>query len=312
MKMEEIARLENVDLREVWQSEAGHFTPWLAKPDNLKILGTTIEMELEMLSTEENVGPFRADIVCRNVNDDRLVLIENQLEKTDHTHLGQIITYASGLEATTIIWITAFFTEEHRAALDWLNHISNEDYNFLGIEIELLRIGNSPVAPRFNMVSKPNEWSKTAAGAARRRREGDLSELGELRRRYWTAFKEYLAQKDGTLRIAKPWGHGHIFFPIEYKNARLAANIAPSSSYISVYLNIIGPERESKFEKLFAQRIKIEEEIGPKVKWNDNDNTISVNKTKTNADDENDWENQHAWLEEKLKAFHSVFKPYLS
>jgi len=95
------------------------------------------------------------------------VLIENQLERTDHTHLGQLLTYASGLEAVTIVWIAERFTEEHRSTLDWLNKITDESFRFFGLEVELWRIGNSPAAPKFNLVSKPNEWSHSVAQAAR-------------------------------------------------------------------------------------------------------------------------------------------------
>ncbi|MDF1733853.1 MAG: hypothetical protein P1U37_01120, partial [Minwuia sp.] len=151
-----IGRLESVPLRNAWETEAMNFTPWLAQEDHLGILSDVLGLELELEAQEKAVGPFRADLLCKNVGSDEWVLIENQLERTDHTHLGQLLTYASGLEAVTIIWIAARFTEEHRSTLDWLNRITDESFRFFGIEIELWRIGNSPVAPKFNVVSKPN------------------------------------------------------------------------------------------------------------------------------------------------------------
>lgn len=117
-------------------------------------------MTLELDSTEKGVGPFRADLLCKEPHTDQWVLIENQLEQTDHMHLGQIITYAAGLNAVSIVWIASSFTEEHRAALDWLNEITSESTNFFGVQVELFRIGNSPVAPHFRLASKPNAWSK--------------------------------------------------------------------------------------------------------------------------------------------------------
>ena len=116
--MLELGRLERVDLRDAWKNEATDFTPWLAEPGNLKLLGETLGLTLELQSLEVTVGPYRADIVCR-ADDNTLVVIENQLAKTDHSHLGQIITYAAGLDAVTLVWIASAFTEEHRAAVQW-------------------------------------------------------------------------------------------------------------------------------------------------------------------------------------------------
>ena len=176
MTTPKLARLERVDLREEWKTEAQDFTPWLAQADNLAVLSETLDMELETAGQEPSVGLFRADILCRDTLDDSWVLIENQLERTDHTHLGQLLTYAAGLQTVTIIWVAATFTDEHRAALDWLNEITDERFRFFGLEVELWRIGNSPAAPKFNIVSKPNEWARSASRATRRPRFTDLAE----------------------------------------------------------------------------------------------------------------------------------------
>ena len=165
--MPELERLERVDLRNIRETEAQDFTPWLATEENLSVLADTLHMELELAVQETNVGPFRADILCRNADGGDWVLIENQLERTDHSHLGQLLTYAAGLHAVTICWIADNFTEEHRAALDWLNEITDDRFQFFGLEIELWRIGNSPPAPKFNVVSKPNDWSRSVAEMAR-------------------------------------------------------------------------------------------------------------------------------------------------
>jgi len=164
----ELGRLVRVDLREAWQDEAAHFTPWLAQQENLELLGDALGIGLELEATEQSVGPFAADILCKDPMRDQWVLIENQLEQTDHTHLGQIITYAAGLNAVTVIWIARKFVEQHRAALDWLNEITAEGTDFFGVEVELWRIGeSSAVAPKFNIISKPNAWSKQIAKTPR-------------------------------------------------------------------------------------------------------------------------------------------------
>ena len=179
-----LGRLETVDLREIWTTESGGFTPWLAREENIALLGEAIGLELEVEGQEENVGPFRADILCKDTITDTWVLVENQLERTDHCHLGQLLTYAAGLQAVTIVWIARQFTEEHRATLDWLNEITDDRFNFFGLEIELWRIGESPVSPKFNVVSKPNDWTKTVSTAAKRIETGELSDTRQTQLQY--------------------------------------------------------------------------------------------------------------------------------
>ena len=142
-------------------------------------LGETSGIELERETQEKDVGPFRADICCKDTATDNWVLIENQLERTDHTHLGQLLTYAAGLNAVTIVWIAERFTAEHRAALDWLNEKTDEKINFFGLEIELWQIGDSPIAPKFNIISQPNDWFRAVQKAA----AGDGEILGSMHAR---------------------------------------------------------------------------------------------------------------------------------
>jgi len=140
MSAGKLGQMERVDLREAWVSEAGSFTPWLAREENLTLLGEALRLRLECEAQEKNVGPFRADILCKDADTGQQVLIENQLECTDHSHLGQLLTYAAGLQAATIIWVAAKFIDEHRAALDWLNEITDDRFCFFGVEVELWRI----------------------------------------------------------------------------------------------------------------------------------------------------------------------------
>jgi len=195
--MTSLGRLERIDdIRKVWANEAQDFTPWLAEEDNLRLLGEVIGIELELEGKEKSVGPFSADILCKDTATNDWVLIENQIERTDHTHLGQLLTYASGLEAVKIVWIATKFTEEHRATLDWLNEITREDFHFFGLEIELWRIGDSPVAPKFNIVSKPNDWSNSV----RENVDKDLSDTKLMQLEFWTQFKDFLEEKGVSMR----------------------------------------------------------------------------------------------------------------
>lgn len=148
-KVPALGRLERVTLRAAWDNEATSFTPWLAQADNLAILSEALEMDLAVVGVETSVGSFRADIVCRDHSndhsDDQLVLVENQLERTDHTHLGQLLTYAAGLQTVTLVWIADRFTEPHRAALDWLNEITDERFQVFRFGSRTLENWRQPV-----------------------------------------------------------------------------------------------------------------------------------------------------------------------
>ena len=165
--MPEVARLEPVDLRAVWPNEAGDFTPWLA--ENLEELSKALGIDLELIQREASVGSFSLDIHARDVNQNRTVVIENQLEPTNHDHLGKVLTYAAGYNADVMVWIVKEFRDEHRQALDWLNQRTSEETEFYGIEVRAVRIGDSPAAPVFEVVARPNTFRKrsiTSGGSA--------------------------------------------------------------------------------------------------------------------------------------------------
>jgi len=242
-----LGRLEKVDLREQWKKEDTDFTPWLAREDNMTLLSETIDIELEVQSQEENVGPFRADILCLDTANNHFVLIENQLEKTDHTHLGQLMTYAAGLDAVSIIWIAQKFTEEHRAALDWLNNITDDTFNFFGIEIELYRIGDSPPAPLFNLVSKPNDWTKSVRKTASSQQ---LTETKLLQQEYWQALKEYLLESESKIRMQKPSPQHWNNMAIGRSEFHVSATVNSREKTLGIWLNITGANAKEKFDKL--------------------------------------------------------------
>lgn len=314
----ELGKLEKVDLRNIWTSESEHFTPWLAQEDNLRLLGDTIGIELELEAQEKNVGPFRADILCKDTATDHWVLIENQLEKTDHVHLGQLLTYASGLKAVTIVWISRKFTEEHRAALDWLNEITDDHFNFFGLEVELWRIGNSPVAPKFNIVSKPNDWSKTVAVGATEARNTALTDSKILQRDFWTAFTDFVKEKNSNIKTTKPAPQHWMNIAIGRSGIRLAAvasfwdSVAESFSGHELRAELVLDDNNSKkyFEQLESEKGEIEKEIGEPLTWHNPPDKrmcrIYLRKA-TNLQDKAKWPEQHEWLLSKLELFHKVF-----
>ena len=178
--MVELSKIERVELREVWPNEAADFTPWLA--ENLSQLGEALGLDLDIRGTEVPVGSFSLDILANDIGSDRPVIVENQLGKTDHTHLGQILTYAAGHDAETIVWIAKGFSDEHRAALDYLNGRTGEDTKFFGVVVEVLKIDDSRPAVNFDLVATPNEWRKESA---RNARDGVASKKGDRYRAFF-------------------------------------------------------------------------------------------------------------------------------
>jgi hypothetical protein len=177
-----LGRFDKIRLREAWPSEDGHFTPWLARPENLKLLGEALGFgELQDQQTEVRVGDFRIDILAVDGDGER-VIIENQLEQTDHSHLGQLMTYLAGQQGKgSIVWIAQDFRPEHRAAIDWLNRNTVDDFAFFGVELELWRIDNSPPAPRFKIVAQPNQWTNSLREATPETADPELAERHRIR-----------------------------------------------------------------------------------------------------------------------------------
>lgn len=308
----QLGRLEHVDLRDIWTTEATEFTPWLARPENLAILGEALGIDLELEAQERSVGPFRADILCKDIGTEHWVLIENQLERTDHGHLGQLLTYASGLEAVTIVWIAARFTEEHRSTLDWLNKITDARFRFFGLEVELWRIGNSPAAPKFNIVSKPNDWSHSVAQAARAIDDEQLSETRLAQRAYWAALNPVLDAAGGPVAgNKKPQPQSWMGYSIGRVGFHLGAVMIRPKNQVRAELYISGDQAKAFFGLLKQQKDDIERELGFLLEWEElpsrRDCRISSYLNDADPEKEADWPRQHDWLAKRLNAMHRVF-----
>lgn len=307
-----LGKLQNVDLREIWKTEASDFTPWLALEENIELLGEAIGIELEVEGTEKDVGPFRADILCKDTVTGHWVLIENQLEKTDHTHMGQLLTYAAGLNAVTIAWIADRFTDEHRAALDWLNEITDDRFNFFGIEIELWKIGESPVAPHFKIVSKPNDWTKSVSRGAANVLLDNLTDAKKLQLEYWTAFREFLLENSNKIRPQKPLPQHWTNFAIGRSYFHLSAFLNTRDNQISVGLILTGHDAEAHYFLLHDKKEAIEVEMNAKLDWKEKPGQKEKKIVLSNDWDPKEkslWLDKHLWMKEKLELFHSVFSP---
>ncbi|HPW36829.1 MAG TPA: DUF4268 domain-containing protein [Syntrophorhabdus sp.] len=305
-----IGKLTKVNIRALWKGEATDFTPWLAQEENITALSEAIGIELEVVQQEKNVGPFRADILCRNTLDEHFVLIENQLDRTDHTHLGQIMTYAAGLDAVTVIWIARQFTEEHRATIDWLNRITDEQFNFFGIEIEAYQIGDSLPAPLFQIVSKPNDWSRTVRTAAVSQ---NLTETKSLNLEYWTAMKSYFESKGTFLKNQKPSPQHWSNFALGRSYFWISAIMSVRDNLTRVELSINAENAKELFRKL-KEKYEQEsyEKVDPGLIWDEMpEKKVSMIyiKKEANVTQKSDWKNQHQWYMETLEKFDRFFRP---
>jgi hypothetical protein len=199
--MPDLGNLRRVELRQAWENEALHFTPWLA--ENLSLLGQAIGIELELLEREAEVGDFSVDILASDVARGRKVIIENQLEATDHGHLGQLLTYAAGTGAGVVVWICSAFREEHRQAIDWLNKGFSAGTDFFGVVLELLAVDESRPAVHFRVVASPNDWSRRSSSAA-----AAAEELSPKRAAYQAFFQTLIdrlrAERFTNARVAQP------------------------------------------------------------------------------------------------------------
>jgi Domain of unknown function (DUF4268) len=309
----QLGKLESIPLREAWEHEASQFTPWLAQPENIELLSEALGIELEITAREQSVGSFSADILCKDAATGQTVLIENQLERTDHTHLGQIITYAAGLNANTVVWISASLREEHRAAIDWLNENTIETLQFFGVEVELWRIGDSPYAPKFNMVSKPNDWSKTVYTAAHNLAVAPLSETKLQQQRYWAALGEFIERNDYGIRPQKPLPQHWTNFSIGRSGMHLAATVNSVEERIGVELYLSSGQAKEQFKQLEQNKPQVEAAIGEKLEWQELPGRkaarIALYKQNVDPGNEGDWANQHEWLASKIGKFNEVFRP---
>ncbi|MBI5154013.1 DUF4268 domain-containing protein [Candidatus Poribacteria bacterium] len=321
MRSDQLGRLSPVGLREIWPSESSDFTPWLAQTENIALLGETIGIPLEVEAREQEVGPFRADILCRNLDSpsDEWVLIENQLEKTDHIHLGQLLTYAAGLQAVTIVWVAERFTDEHRSALNWLNSVTNDNIQFFGLEIELWRIGDSLTAPKFNLVSKPDDWSRAVQGCAR----DDVSEGRRHQEDFWTFFVKHLGERNYRESVVPPARPQHALYFRMGRSGFWIATVASSwdsetnknTGELRVELGLNTALSHRHMEELRSQSEAIESGIRAKVTYVEKEGVqtcrIFVRRV-ASIEDRSQWASCADWLHEHLVRFQKTFKPMIA
>jgi len=303
-----LGRLRPVDLRTVWTKEASDFTPWLAEEENLTLLGETLGLRLELESVEKDVGSFRADILCKDAINDVWVLIENQLEESDHTHLGQLLTYTAGLDAVIIIWITRRFTEEHRAAMDWLNEKTGDEINFFGLEIELWRIGESLEAPKFNVASRPNGWRKRTISA---RDRAGLSDLQSLQLEFWTDLSFRLRDSNSIVQPRKPGPRNYMRFSIGHTNFHLYSSTHSTKHSLGVGFTVkANPERLAYYTLLSRHQQDIESNINGSFRWGEPWG-FQITGPRYDPSDRKNWNDMSDWIITTLESVCHAVLPVL-
>lgn len=305
-----LGKLERIPLRKAWAHEAGEFTPWLAQADNLTLLAESLGLsELELVGTEHPVGDFKVDILC--TDDGGKVIIENQLEKTNHTHLGQILTYAAGVGARKVIWLAEAFRTEHVAALEFLNQHTTDELDFFAVEIELWRIGDSPMAPSFNVVVKPNDWAKTGQQNAKAAATTTPTKQRQLK--FWTGWQAWLQAKGSTLRTQKPLPQHWTNIALGRSGIHLAATVNSRESRVGMEVYINHENSKSMFKQLQTHQVEIDAALGAKLEWMELPDghacRILQVRPESPLESEDQWAAYYAWLEQAALRMSDVFRP---
>lgn len=299
-----IGKLQQVPLREIWRHEEYDFSLWLSQPDNLELLGEAIGIEIIEPQTERMVGSFSADIIAEEEGSGRKILIENQLETSNHDHLGKLFTYGSGLDAEVIIWIVKAARQEHEQAINWLNEHTDERLNIFLVEIEAWKIGDSDPAPRFNIVAKPNDWAKLV----RQGSERAVSDYKLEQQKFWEFLKE--SDEKGILgnRRARPQ-HWHNV-SIGSSKAHVALTINKTNDTINCELYIPRDDDKKIFDKLALQKDDIERLVGTELEWMrlDDRRATRIRASRPgNIDNQNEWGVYAEWLLQNAEIFRKIF-----
>jgi hypothetical protein len=305
-----LSKLERVPLRKAWEHEASDFTPWLAETENLNALAMKLGLsELVHVATEHWVGDFKLDILC--TDGDEQVIIENQLEKTNHSHLGQIISYAAGVGAKKVIWVAESFRPEHASALQFLNDNTTEDLSFFAVEVELYRIGDSPLAPNFEVVVKPNDWTKS--GREQAKAASSASPTKVLQQKFWMALIDKLASDAPKIRPQKPRPQHWLNNSIGRSGFGLNITANTRDERIGVELWIPGAEAKRHFANLLEKKGEIETKLGFELDWQELPDAkacrIASWYPHASIEEEGRWNEYMEWITRRLLKMDEVLRP---
>lgn len=308
--MMKLNKLEEIkDLRTVWPHEAIDFTPWLSQEDNITLLADAVGLEIAVDETESSVGDFSVDIFASEMGTDRKIIIENQLEDTNHDHLGKLITYASGKSADVIIWLVKHAREEHKAAIEWLNNHTDEKIGFFLCETKLYRIGNSEPAVKFEVIERPNDWTKEV------KKNESANATQQQRYDYWVAFQDYAFQNvmfSKNFNRRKPSLDHWMNFGIGSSACHIAVSQIQKRNELDVELYI--DEDKELFHSLFQNKAAIEADAHLSFDWRElperKASRIVIEKD-VDFGDKTQWNSQFDWLIDVMLKMKKAFKKFL-
>lgn len=298
------------DLRTIWPHEAKDFTPWLAQEENMDLLADAVGLEISVDETESSVGDFSVDILASEVGTDRKIIIENQLEDTNHDHLGKLITYASGKGADVVIWVVRHAREEHKSAIEWLNNHTDEHIGFFLVEIKLFKIGDSEPAPKFEIIEQPNDWTKEAKKVS-----GALSQTQQARLEYWAAFNEYAFSKPFFAKAFRPRkpSTDH-WMSLAIGSSDIHIDLLQERNRNTVGASLWIADNKDLYHTLESHKAEIEAETGITFEWSElPGKKASKIVVETGADysNESEWPSQFDWMMDVAVKLKKATKKYL-
>ncbi|MBR1810111.1 MAG: DUF4268 domain-containing protein [Clostridia bacterium] len=308
--MKQLGLLQEIkDLREVWPHEALDFTPWLAEEENLALLSDAIGLDITVDETESSVGDFHVDIFATETGTDRKVIIENQLEDTNHDHLGKLITYASGKSADVIIWVVRHAREEHKAAIEWLNNHTDENIGFFLCEIKLYRIGDSDPAVKFEVIEKPNDWAKEI------KKNTGLNETHQFHLDYWTAFNNYAFQNTKFSRnFNQRKASSSHWMDLSVGNSACHIAISRITKRSTLEIELYINDDKELFRSLLEHKDAIEKESDLRFDWRELPNRKAsriILEKEVNLNVQSEWNAQFDWIMDVCLRMKAAFKKYL-
>lgn len=304
MKLGKIKRI--TDIRSVWHHEEKDFSKWLAQDENLKQLSDAIGIDIVLEERESSVGNFSVDLYALEEGTERRIIIENQLEDTNHDHLGKLITYASGKGAEVIIWVVKRARDEHRQAIEWLNQNTGVNIGFFLVEIELWQIDDSAIAPKFNVVERPNDWAKQMKNV------DSLSETKQLQLHFWQQLSEFIKSnssfsKEFSPRKAQPQHWYDLSVGSSSYHIGLTVNTQKNLLGAEIYI----PDGKEKFAVFKKHAQEIENLIGEKVEWREATKaTRIITLHSCDISKEEQWDSAFNWLMNKAVEFKRVVKEF--
>ena len=305
--MKSFGNLKHRPLREIWPNEASSFTPWLS--EHITDLGQTLGLELELQEREADVGEFSLDLLVKDLGTNKNVVIENQITGTDHDHLGKLLTYASGFEASIVIWIAETIREEHRQALEWLNDRTDEETAFYGVTVEVLQIDESLPAFKFNPVVFPNEWKRTTSRTSSSQHSPKMKKY----RDYFQQLIDVLRQKHQFTNAKRGQPQNWYSFSTGVTGFVYGVSFALNSKVrVDFYIDIGDTDGNKRiFDKIYADKAEIEAAFGEPLSWERLDekrsSRIAIYRQGSIEADENTLNEIREWSVQNLLKLKNIF-----